>query len=78
LEADFPKNAILKLGGWFETAYFDREKDVFMFMKHVQKYEMTNDYLKRRHFLFELWTGHLEHLQCPTIQFVIYELLKIN
>ena len=47
-------------------------------MKHVQKYEMTNDYLKRRHFLFELWTGHLEHLQCPTIQFVIYELLKIN
>jgi hypothetical protein len=47
-------------------------------MKHVQNYEITNDYLKRRHFLFELWTGHLELLQCPTIQFALHESLKIK
>jgi len=51
LETDFPKNAILKLGGWLQTAYFDQENDIFMLMKHVQKYEMTNVDLKRRCFL---------------------------
>jgi len=50
LEIDFPKNAILKLGGWFQTAYFDQEKYIFMLMKHVLKYEMINDDFKRRYF----------------------------
>jgi hypothetical protein len=27
---------------------------------------------------FELWTAHLEHLQCLTVQFAMHELLKIN
>jgi hypothetical protein len=67
LETHFPKNALLQLGGWFQTGYFNQEKDISMLMKHVQKYEITNGYLKRKHFLVELWTGHLEHLQCPTM-----------
>jgi len=34
--------------------------------------------LKEEALPFELWTGRLEHLQCPTIQFAMRELLKIN
>ena len=52
--------------------------------RYIHAYEtctkVRNDkwWLKEEALPFELWTGHLEHLQCPTIQFAMPELLKIS
>jgi hypothetical protein len=58
VEANFAVNAIVKMGGCFQSVCFDKEKkDVFRLTRKSQKDMIDN--LRRRHFLLN-WAGYLD------------------